>query len=182
MYGMIHKSLQDMICEEYGKAKWEEVFINSKANDEAFLSLNNYSDNIAYSIISSASRILNIPAEQFLKEFGIYWVLKTAKNNYSNLINQYGKNSFELLTNINSMHEKIASVFINYAPPIIETKRIDTSTLHILYRSTRKGFTPFMLGIIEGLAVYFDENIVIEYVRRHETSVGETTTFILRKR
>ena len=80
------------------------------------------------------------------------------------------------------MHAQIASVFINYAPPIIETKRIDSTTLHILYRSTRKGFTPFMLGIIEGLAVYFDENIVIEYVRRHENLAGETTTFILRKR
>ena len=39
MYGVINKSLRDMIVEQFGEGKWEEVLQRSGVPDDSFLAM-----------------------------------------------------------------------------------------------------------------------------------------------
>jgi hypothetical protein len=66
----------------------------------------------------------------------------------------------EFLSNMNALHDRIASTFLNYAPPefFLETKE-NHHLLH--YVSQREGLTPFVVGLLKGLAKRFDSTITV---------------------
>jgi guanylate cyclase soluble subunit beta len=86
--------------------------------------------------------------------FGKYWVLETATRSYEMLLSATGQDLVEFLTNLNVLHDRITSTFLNYSPPefYIEEKE-DHHLIH--YVSQREGLTPFVIGLLNGLSERF---------------------------
>jgi hypothetical protein len=53
------------------------------------------------------------------------------------------------------------------------------SLLH--YVSTRQGLTPFVVGLLKGLAVEFGDVIDIEIKSETQSDAGQRTTFLLKR-
>ncbi|MEH6611280.1 MAG: heme NO-binding domain-containing protein [Halioglobus sp.] len=160
MYGLINNSLKSMILEQFGEEQWQKVLSSSGVSEDSFLTMRSYDDSITYSLAGAAAEVLGAPVEVCLEMFGEYWVLETATKSYGMLLNATGQDMIEFLGNMNALHDRITSTFLNYTPPefFIETKE----SHHLIhYVSQREGLTPFVVGLLKGLAKRFNSTLTI---------------------
>lgn len=154
MYGLINNSLKGMINEKFGEDKWLEVLSASGVPEDSFLTMRSYDDELTYALAGAASEVLGAPVEACLEMFGEYWVLETATKSYGLLLDAAGGNMVEFLTNMNALHDRITSTFLDYVPPEFFVEE-NGEGYDIHYKSQRKGLTPFVVGLLKGLAIRF---------------------------
>jgi hypothetical protein len=176
MYGLINNSLKSMILDRFGEEQWQQVLAASGVPEDSFLTMRSYDDSITYSLAGAASEVLGAPVEDCLEMFGEYWVLETATNSYNMLLNAAGQDMIEFLGNMNALHDRITSTFLNYVPPefYVEAKE-DRHLIH--YVSHREGLTPFVVGLLKGLAKRFDSELTIMSQTEMEVDQGAHTVF-----
>ena len=82
----------------------------------------------------------------------------------------------ELLQNMNALHDRITSTFLNYVPPeFFVEENGDNHDIH--YVSQREGLTPFVVGLLKGLGVRFETEVTILARESVEADTGEHTVF-----
>ena len=176
MYGLINNSLKDMIIQQFGEEKWQRVLAVSGVPEDSFLSMRRYDDSITYDLAGAAARVLGAPVAACLEMFGEHWVLETASRFYGMLLDSAGQDMLAFLTNLNALHDRITSTFLDYVPPEFMVEQQGEHHL-IHYRSTRQGLTPFVVGLLKGLAVRFNSRMTILRQTAMEVPQGEYTVF-----
>lgn len=176
MYGLINNALKEMILEKFGEETWNDVLRESGVPEDSFLTMRSYDDEITYSLAGAASKVVGAPVEACLEMFGEYWVLETASKSYGMLLKAAGQNMVEFLQNMNALHDRITSTFLNYVPPEFFVE--ENGNLHdIHYVSQREGLTPFVTGLLKGLGVRFETEVTILSQQSVEVETGEHTVF-----
>ena len=177
MYGLINKSLRNMICERFGEAQWQSVLETSGVPGDSFLTMRSYDDEITYRLAGAASEVLGAPIEDCLEMFGEYWVLETASKSYASLMDASGTSLQEFLENLNALHDRITGTFLNYIPPEFRIEEMGGDQHRIHYISQRQGLTPFVTGLLHGLAKRFGNDLEIHEQRNMPVETGEYTVF-----
>ncbi len=158
MYGLINKSLKAMIIDHHGEQTWLMILGKAGVPADSFVSMRRYDDSVTYALVGAASDVLGVDAEQCLEQFGYYWATVTARQAYGVLLDSTGSSLVEFLENVNGLHDRITSTFIGYEPPHFEVDRSNASVaLH--YQSQRQGLTPFVIGVVKGMAEHFHTDI-----------------------
>ena len=177
MYGLINSSLQSMIREKFGEETWNKVLSTSGVPEDSFLSMRSYEDAVTYDLVGASSAVLGAPAEDCLEMFGEWWVLETAAKSYGTLMDAAGQDLVQFLTNMNALHDRITGTFINYVPPEFRVESLEKGRHRIHYISTRQGLTPFVVGLLKGLAVRYDSELEIHSQSAVPVTSGEHTVF-----
>ncbi len=170
MYGLIHRAIRGYIMEQHGPEMWTKIAMRTGVDESAFISMQGYPDEITLSLLGGASEVLQEDLSELLLEFGRYWVLKTARVEYGPLFEFAGNDMVSFLGNLNAMHEQVAITFENLQQPSFMVQGLKDNRLLLHYESPRDGLTPFVVGLITGLAEHFGENVDIKVVE--EKSVG----------
>lgn len=160
MYGLINKSLKDMIQMQFGEDKWQEVLTASGVPEDSFLSMHSYEDDITFSLARAASDVLGAPIDACLEMFGKHWVLETASKSYGMLLDAAGRDMIGFLRNMNSLHDRITSTFLDYVPPEFHVYE-DGAGFNIHYVSKRQGLNSFVVGLLQGLGTRFGTEVII---------------------
>ena len=161
MYGMVNKALQNMVVEAHGEQIWEQIRTRAGVDIEVFVSNQGYPDEITYQLAGAASEVLKAPVEDLLRAFGSYWVLKTARQGYSELMTAGGRTLREFLLNLPNFHTRIGLMFPQLRPPEFSCSEVAENSLRLHYRSTRDGLTPFVVGLVEGLGLMFETPVLV---------------------
>lgn len=66
MYGMIHKSIKDLVTKTYGETTWARIATDAAVDPEDFLSLRNYDDEIVYRLIIKSAEHLRMNTDELL--------------------------------------------------------------------------------------------------------------------
>ena len=177
MYGLINSSLQSMIRQKFGDEAWNKVLSTSGVPEDSFLSMRSYDDSVTYDLVGAASAVLEAPAEDCLEMFGEWWVLETAAKNYGPLMDASGQDLVQFLTNMNALHDRITGTFIDYVPPEFRVEPLEEGRHRIHYISKRQGLTPFVVGLLKGLAARFDSELEFHSQRTEPVTSGEHTVF-----
>lgn len=177
MYGLINNALQCMIREKFGEEQWQKVFEASGVPADSFLTMRSYDDKITYDLAFAASDVLGAPVAACLEMFGEYWVLETASKSYGSLMDAAGGDLVEFLGNLNALHDRITSTFLNYRPPEFQVKKLSDEKFEIHYHSERVGFVPFVVGLLKGLAQRFDCRMDILKVTGEDVPQGAHAIF-----
>jgi len=180
MYGVINKSLKDMIIEQFGVERWTSILSRSGIPADSFLSLRSYDDERTYALAQACADELQIPLGAALKSFGEHWVKRTLDNEYSALVNSAGAHLVEFLQNLNALHDKMASTFADYQPPSFDVESLPGSMISIMYTSQRQGLTAFVEGLLLALARRFNQGMDIVGIEPQKVQFGEQTRFMLR--
>ena len=61
MYGVINKSLKEMVIEQFGMERWESVLSRSGVPADSFLSMRSYDDERTYALAHACADELQIP-------------------------------------------------------------------------------------------------------------------------
>lgn len=156
MYGMVNKSVEDLITTQFGADKWELVKAKAGVTVESFISNESYPDAMTYGLIGAATKVLGLSVDEILFTFGEFWVLHTARLGYGELLSSAGRNLGEFLDYLPSFHTRVALIFPHLKPPSFECsdRQPDRVTMH--YFSHRPGLSVFVRGLLSGVAKMYN--------------------------
>jgi guanylate cyclase soluble subunit beta len=181
MYGLINSALKDMLIMHFGEDKWREVHTQSGVPEDSFLSMRRYDDDTTYRLAGAASEVLGASVDDCMEMFGHHWVAEVATRSFATLMDATGNDTVGFLHNLNALHDRIASTFLDYVPPefIVEDIDVDSGSYHVHYYSERKGLTCFVTGLLMGLAKQFGDNLTILAVHTDDDGEGTHSIFEL---
>jgi guanylate cyclase soluble subunit beta len=179
MYGLVNSALQDMIVTHFGEDKWRAIHSHSQVSEDSFLAMRRYDDSITYQLAGAASELLGAPIDDCMDMFGRHWVSAIATKNFATLMDATGSDTVSFLRNVNALHDRITSTFIDYIPPEFELTEVDghSDRFHVHYHSKRKGLTAFVTGLLHGLAEHFGDDIEIHSVTINDDGEGTHSVF-----
>ncbi len=164
MYGLVNRSIEELIVSKYGEATWEQIRVASGVEEEVFLSNESYPDAMTYQLVGAASQVLGLPPADILGAFGEHWVLKTARESYGAMLDLCGKNLPDFLRNLPNLHSRVILLFPKLKPPSFSVSD-ETATSMVLHHEThREGLAPFTAGLIRGLGKHFNTAITVTQV------------------
>ena len=177
MYGIVNKSIEELVVHNYGAEKWEEIKTKSNLDIEYFISNESYDDSVTFILAQTIAEDLNIPLSEVLKSFGEWWILHTGKNHYGYLLESGGENFRSFLLNLPAFHNRVMMMYPKLTPPEFQVSDVEENSVHLHYFSKRKGLTDFVHGLMSGLGKFF----ATEVNTAHITSVpGENTHEIIK--
>jgi Haem-NO-binding len=162
---MINHALQSHILTVSDEATWQRVVRRAGIEDAVFHSMTQYPDAVTYKLVGAASEELGVSAAAFLRGFGRHWVLVTAPGHYGALMTFAGTSFAEFLSNLDRMHDRVATMFHNLQQPSFEVEELGPSHLKLHYRSHRAGLAPFVEGLIDGLGERFGVRVEVTHGR-----------------
>lgn len=162
MYGLVNKAIKDLVVNNYGSDKWEEIARRSDFHDPEFVGLQSYDDVLTYKLVGNASAVLGADATAVLELFGEYWITYTADEGYGELMDLCGDNFVEFLGNLDMLHTRMNSMMPQLAPPQFSVQNETENSVELLYKSHREGLVPMLFGLIRGLGKRFDLNCSVE--------------------
>ena len=161
MYGMVNKALEEMVCNRRGEDAWEEIKSRAGVDVDVFVSNDAYPDEVSFQLVGAAAEVLGVPARSILEDFGRHWILCTASEGYAELLDACGSTLPEFLSNLPSFHTRVAMIFPQLEPPEFECTDRTEHSVRLHYRTHRRGLTPFVEGLLEGLARRFDTRLAV---------------------
>lgn len=164
MYGLVNKSIQDLITTNYGSERWELIKEKSGINIEYFISTEPYDDSVTYQLARAASAELGLSVDEILQVFGEWWILKTGSEKYGGLMKAGGSNLKEFLINLPIFHDRIMLIYPKLTPPEFKIEDIREQSLVLHYSSKRDGLVGFVKGLISGLGKLFETPVEIEHL------------------
>ncbi len=163
MKGSVAKCLEDLVCEKFGKDKWNNILKGLGLSDETtFRPTQDVDDQAILKAIDLTCKELNITFQQAADAFGDYWVNVYAPKVYS--IYYKGMNSArEFILKMDNVHETATRNIPNAHPPRFEYEWKDDKTLIIKYISKRN-LIDIYIGLIKGIGKKFNETISISKI------------------
>lgn len=177
MYGIVNKSIEELVVQNFGQEKWEEIKIQSKINIEYFISNESYDDDVTFVLAQTIAENLDIPLSEVLKSFGEWWILHTGKNHYGYLLESGGENFKSFLLNLPAFHNRVMMMYPKLTPPEFQISDVDGNSVHLHYFSKRKGLTDFVYGLISGLGKFFSTEVKTIHIG---SVLGENTHEIIK--
>lgn len=165
MYGLVNKAVEQMVRTTYGDEAWEAVRSHAEIAPAAFVSMQQYSDEVTYRLVDAASATFGIARAEVLRAFGRYWTLYTGNEGYGDLLEMTGASLVEFLLNLDMMHGRVGLIYPELRPPSFRCSEITPAGLLLHYYSEREGLAPMVIGLLEGLAVRFKTPIAVSMVQ-----------------
>ncbi len=166
MYGLVNLALEELLVTQFGKSMWKTIIDDVVPDFPGFLSMEVYPDALTYDLLAEAVKRTGVPTEELLRRLGHVWIQFTVKRGFGDLLDLTGDSLPECLGRLDSLHEKLASVYPELRPPRFETSPLGPGELALRYYSDRRGLAHFVIGLIEGLAERFELDVTIEYEPR----------------
>lgn len=177
MYGIVNKSIEELVVANYGVEKWEEIKAKSKINIEYFISSENYDDDVTFILAGTIADELYVSVDDVLKLFGEWWILHTGQNHYGYLLESGGDNFKTFMLNLPSFHNRVMMMYPKLTPPEFKISNVSDNSLHLHYFSERKGLTAFVYGLMSGLGKFFATKVETEHL---ESVPSESTHEIIK--
>ena len=164
MYGIINKSIKELVEANYGEEKWEEIKEKSNIDTEYFISSEVYDDDITFTLAVTTASELGVTVDDVLQLFGEWWILHTCKNHYGYLLESGGDNFKTFILNLPSFHNRVMMMYPKLTPPEFKVSNVLDQSLHLHYFSQRKGLTAFVHGLMFGLGKFFSTEVQTEHL------------------
>lgn len=164
MYGIVNKSIEDLVVANYGLEKWEEIKEKSNIDIEYFISSETYDDEITFSLATTIAGELNVSVDDVLKTFGEWWIMHTGKNHYGYLLESGGDNFRSFILNLPLFHNRVMMLYPKLTPPEFKVSDVEENSIHLHYFSKRKGLTAFVHGLMSGLGKFFATDVTTEFI------------------
>ena len=173
MYGMVNKAIQDLVTKNFSEEKWIAIKNKVGFEDDFFISMQSYPDQLTYDLVGAASEVLNLEQSAILEAFGEHWILYTAVEGYGEMLALSGSTLPEFLGNLNLLHDRIANIMPQLQPPKFSTKEIAENHIELTYESDRDGLSSMVVGLLRGLGKRFEKNCKISQISQKSESEND---------
>ncbi|KFM12553.1 Guanylate cyclase soluble subunit beta-2, partial [Aptenodytes forsteri] len=188
-YGFINTCLKSLVIEKYGEETWEKLRLQAGVQD-SFLTFEVYKDEITMQLVDRACKILGVPADTVLREFGEYFFEFCKRSGYDHMLRTLGGNLYEFIENLDALHSYLSLsyqakkgtevLFLFVFPqemnaPSFRVEKNEDGSMHLHYYSDRRGLCHIVPGIIGAAALdFFNIEISMEIVDQTEEEEERT--------
>lgn len=165
MYGIVNKSIEELVSFNFGEDKWEAVKLRSGVDVDYFISTEPYDDDLTYKLAQAVSDEMDMTLSAVLIALGEWWVVKTTKEKYGGLMEAGGNNLKEFLINLPLFHNRVMLIYPKLTPPEFKVSAVTENSIHLHYFSKREGLQEFVRGIIQGLGIMYDTPVTIDLIQ-----------------
>jgi len=162
MYGIVNKAIESLVIENFGEEKWEIIKETSGVEVDFFISNEPYDDDITYKLAGAIALEMKIPLNEVLIAFGEYWIMKTGKEKYGNLMSAGGSDLKTFLKNLPVFHNRIMLMYPKLTPPEFKVSDDKERSINVHYFSKREGLKDFVHGLLLGLGKLYQTPIKLE--------------------
>jgi len=162
MYGIINKSIEELVIANFGNEKWRVIKEKSGIDVDFFISSEPYDDDITYLIADAVGQEMAISIDDVFLAFGEWWVLKTTKEKYGSLLEAGGHNLKDFLMNLPVFHNRIMLVYPKLIPPEFKISNVEDNSLYVHYFSKRQGLKEFLRGLLYGLGKLYNTPVKVD--------------------
>jgi hypothetical protein len=160
MHGHIFMLLRRYVQTQYDHSTWLKLMKNAGLETLEFDHKTVYPDQHIYDLVGQAAEMTGIPAGELHEKFGEYLV-PDLMFMYQRYIQPEWK-TLDMIENTEmTMHKQVRREHAENRPPVLEVQRVNKDELFIDYVSKRR-MSGLAVGIVRGLATYFDEADRIE--------------------
>ncbi|EMP37274.1 Guanylate cyclase soluble subunit beta-2 [Chelonia mydas] len=106
-YGFINTCLKFLVVEKYGEETWEKLRIQAGVQD-TFLTFEVYKDEITMQLIDKACKMLDVPPDMVLKQFGEFFFEFCKRSGYDHMLRTLGGNLYEFIENLDALHSYLS--------------------------------------------------------------------------
>ncbi|MEJ6952604.1 heme NO-binding domain-containing protein [Natronospora cellulosivora (SeqCode)] len=155
---------KEIIVKTKSKLNWDDDLIITPLMD--------IDDQRVFELIEAIANNLNISTSKLWHEIGVENI-----NSFSNWFPSYfkGRTLKNFLLMMDTVHLQLTKMIPGANPPRLKANTIDKKTIEIKYESQR-GLFDYFLGLLEGSANFFSEEISIEELKREETATPKSLT------
>jgi hypothetical protein len=164
MYGMINRAIEELVITARGEKAWEAVKASAGVEVDIFISNDAYPDEMTVSLAAAATEHLGLSSPEFMRQFGIHWVVITATRDYEDLLLAGGTSLREFLCNLPNLHERVSLLLPHLDPPTFRCSDLAEHSLRLHYQSRRIGLTHFVEGLLLGLGIHFQIPVKVSLV------------------
>ena len=168
MYGLVNIAIRDLIIEKHGEEVWRKVLAKANVDDNPFLPMESFPDEMTYDLVGAASEVLGVPGPDLLNAFGQYWMTFTAEKGYGQILEFAGNDLETFLSNLDDMHARIALSLPELDPPSFDVEQMPGGKLMLHYYSDRPGLAPMVQGLLLGLGKRFGVEVSVEHLPQGE--------------
>ncbi|KAG0419216.1 hypothetical protein HPB47_004272 [Ixodes persulcatus] len=153
-YGFVNHALELLVLRKYGAETWEQIKREAEIEMEGqFLVRLVYDDEITYSLVLAAEKVLDTPAEEILEMFGRMFFDFCQESGYDKILQVLGATPRDFLQNLDALHDHLATIYPGMRAPSFRcTERPEDGTLVLHYYSEREGLEPIVIGIVKAVA------------------------------
>jgi len=164
MKGVIADCLAELVINNFGKDKWEDILEKSGLDKNTTFSLYaDIDDSAVLHVIGNTCEVLGITMEQAADAFGDYWVNVYAPDIYWAYYRNW-KSARDFLLDMDRIHSNVTRRIPNAHPPRFEYEWENENTLIMKY-SSHRGLIDILVGLIKGVGKKFEEDITVSKIR-----------------
>lgn len=160
MKGIVFNLLEEAIRQEHGEDAWDALLDQTQL-DGAYTSLGNYPDQDLMKLVGAASEALRKPAHEVVRWFGRKSLLLFAER-YPHFFRRHQSTRPFLLTLNDIIHPEVKKIYPGADVPDFQFDASSDGVLVMQYHSKRR-LCAFAEGLIEGTAVYYREQLMMEH-------------------
>jgi hypothetical protein len=168
MYGIVNKSIEELVVANFGADKWEAIKLRSGVDVDYFISSEPYDDDLTFKLAQAVSDEMGMPLSAVLIAFGEWWVVKTTKDKYGGLMEAGGEDLKEFLINLPLFHNRVMLIYPKLTPPEFKVSDVTENSINLHYFSKREGLQEFVRGLIQGLGIMYNTPVEIILIQTRD--------------
>ncbi|XP_029472343.1 guanylate cyclase soluble subunit beta-2-like [Rhinatrema bivittatum] len=114
-----------------------------------------YKDDITMKLVEKACKMLDVPPEVVLKQFGEYFFEFCKRSGYDHMLRTLGGNLYEFIENLDALHSYLSLSYQEMNAPSFRVERNEDGSMYLHYYSDRRGLCHIVPGIIGAVAMDF---------------------------
>uniref|UniRef100_A0A8C3NYE3 guanylate cyclase n=1 Tax=Cyanoderma ruficeps TaxID=181631 RepID=A0A8C3NYE3_9PASS len=136
---------------------------------DSFLTFEVYKDEITMQLVDKACKVLGVPADIVLREFGEYFFEFCKRSGYDHMLRTLGGNLYEFIENLDALHSYLSLSYQEMNAPSFRVEKNEDGSMHLHYYSDRRGLCHIVPGIIGAAALdFFNIEISMKIVNQTE--------------
>jgi hypothetical protein len=141
---------------------WAEILRDAGAEGDVSIRLpsSDVSDEVAFRLMESTSRVLGVSPQQVADAFGEHWCCTYAPKLYGNIMRRF-KNAREMILGLDKLHVEMTRTIPNARPPRFEYRWATPNLLVVDYISQRN-MVHVYCGLVRGVGKYYKESLQVQ--------------------
>jgi len=155
MHGIIFNQLRNFAQARLGEQGWETLLREAKLPARVYLAFQSYPDEEAVALVGAASKVSGRSVRFLLEDFGEF-IAPSLLHIYRGFL-QPKWTILDVVEHAERIHERVRRD-PNARPPVLECRRVDINTVHVIYASPRR-LCGVGIGFARGLATAMGQKV-----------------------
>ncbi|XP_039307262.1 soluble guanylate cyclase 89Da [Solenopsis invicta] len=146
MYGMLLESVQYFVQLEFGEEVWLCILEKAECKHMVFNTRQTYPDELMTNLALALAEYTGDSMDNIMQFFGKCFVRFFSNLGYDCTVKATGRYFCDFLQSVDNIHMQMRFTYPKMKSPSMYTTYVDAEGVVLVYRSTRQGFTRYLMG------------------------------------